>query len=102
MLPSDHWGWSSGVRARCAGIGPSSEVVQDPRHDGEILDASDHLDCATAVLAGFDIDLEYPVETLSPHHGSATLGGGIWPQRAFDYRSLLVSPVVAGCRANTP
>lgn len=34
---------AGGADARCVGFGPLLDVIQDPLHDGRILDAGNHL-----------------------------------------------------------
>jgi len=59
-------------------------MVQNPFDDCRVLDAGDDLDGAAALLAGFDVDLEYPFKTLRPGHGGAALGGSFsFVGRAF-------------------
>jgi len=50
---------AGGVRGRGVGFGPLLDVVQDPPHDRGVLDAGNHLDGATALVTGLDIDLAY-------------------------------------------
>jgi len=65
------------VGARCVGIGPLLEVVQDPLHHRWVLDAGNHFDRAAALVTGLDVDLEHALEALGPRHGGAALGWGL-------------------------
>jgi hypothetical protein len=51
-------------------------MIEDPLdHDQWVFDAGKHLVSAAALLAGFDIVLEYAFEALRPGHDSMTLSG---------------------------
>ena len=52
------------------------EVFENLFDNCRIFDTSDHPDGTAALLAGLDIDLEYPFEALRPGHGGMALGGG--------------------------
>lgn len=45
-------------------------------HDG-IFDAGNDFHGAATGLAGFDVDVEGPLEALCPSHGGMTPGGGL-------------------------
>jgi len=59
-----------------AGLGPLFEMLENPSDDDRVFDKGDHLDGTAALLAGFDIDLEYAFKALSPGHGAMALLGG--------------------------
>ena len=52
------------MRQRLGGFGPACQMIQNTLHDCRVFDAGDDLDGATAVAAGFDIDLEYALQAL--------------------------------------
>lgn len=58
------------IRSAVRGDSVSSSRLQ-------VLDAGNDLDRAAALTTRFDVDLEYPPETLGPRHGGAALGGGL-------------------------
>jgi hypothetical protein len=45
-------------------LGPAREMIEDLFDHGRIFDGRDHLDRATAVLAGEDVDLGHPLQSL--------------------------------------
>ena len=53
-----------GSEGRGRGLDVSDEVLKDLFDHRQIFDARNHLDRATTVLAGQDVDLEYPLQTL--------------------------------------
>jgi hypothetical protein len=79
------------------------QVRQYLPDDQRIFNAGNHPGPATAGLARFHIDIEYPLEPLRPTHGHMTLGGAFilrfscyfglitfTPLRRCDQRTMLV------------
>ena len=62
---------------RWEGFVPVCQMIQNPFPDHRVLDAGDDLHGATAMVAGLDVDSEYPFKALGPGHGGAALGGGL-------------------------
>ncbi len=42
------------------------KVLENPLDDGSLLDARDHLKLTATMLAGLNINREYPLQTLRP------------------------------------
>ena len=57
-------GTREGSEGRGRGLDVSVEVLKDLFDHRRIFDARDDLDRATTVLAGLDIDLEHPLQSL--------------------------------------
>jgi len=71
-------------------------MVQNSFHDHRVFDAGDDFDGAAAFRAGLDVDIEHPLEALSPTHG-----GMAFPQRCLlplTARFGLVAPAPPGRR----
>ena len=51
---------------RIDGLRRMAEMLQNPLDDGGFLDAGDDAQAAAALLAGLDINGEYPLEALCP------------------------------------
>ena len=51
---------------RIDGIRSVAEMVQNPLDDSGLLNAGDDAQAATALLAGLDVNREYPLEALCP------------------------------------
>ena len=63
---------------RCSGrcSGGQTEMGEDLRNHGEMLDGGDDLQRATALRAVFHIDLEHSFEGPGPAHGGSRRGSG--------------------------
>jgi len=48
------------------GLSAPREMIEDLFDHRRIFDARDHLDRTTTMLAGQDVDLNYPLRTLRP------------------------------------
>ena len=49
---------------RLGGIGPLFEMIETLSDDDRVFDTRDHFDAATTLVAGLDINLEYPFQAL--------------------------------------
>lgn len=51
------------------------QMIENRGNGDGILDGGDDPHCARTGLAGFDVDIEDPLETLCPAHGGVSLAG---------------------------
>lgn len=51
------------------------QMIENRGNGDGILDGGDDPHCARTGLAGFDVDIEDPLETLCPAHGGTPLPG---------------------------
>ena len=58
--------WRSARMCRIDGLHSMAEMFQNPLDDCGLLDAGDDAQAATALLAGLDVNREYPLEALCP------------------------------------
>jgi len=62
------------------------EVGENLLDDDRVFDTGDDAGAATAVLAGFDVDVEDPLDPLRPGHGRVLFGEG--PFLSVRYRTF--------------
>lgn len=80
--------------AVCRRFGPVLRIVQNVSDDGRGLDSGNHFNRSTALVTGFDIDLEYSFEAL----GHVMVVWSVpWRRRPVVYRAWPVPPVNGLC-----